>query len=71
MNERDLMNNDLFNASGNLFIASKLLKSYVPDFSLSLVLAAERIASIIEAPEEKINKEDMDSILKDILNSKE
>lgn len=71
MNERDLMNNDLFNASGNLFIASKLLKSYVPDFSLSLLLTAERIASIIEAPEEKINKEDMDSILKDILNSKE
>jgi len=71
MNVKDQLNSDLYNASGNLFAAAKLLKEHAPKFSMDLMLTADQLLSIIEAPEQKINTEDMDDILNDILNSKE
>jgi hypothetical protein len=62
---------DLYNASTHLLHASRCLKEYSEGVALRLLETAEQLLSIVDAPEQKINNEDMDNILNDILNAKE
>lgn len=66
---RDDMNRLLFQACVNLFDAGKNLSYFDQRLSLKLFGMADKISSIINAPERKITDDEMNDLLNDILNS--
>ena len=66
---REEMNMMLYQACVNLYQAGKNLSYFDPKLGLKLYNMADKIASIIEAPNRKITDEEMDDILNNILNS--
>ena len=71
MNAHDQMNNELYRASLHLVEAGKLVAKTSEPVGFIIMQLADKILSIIDAPEPKLNKEQIDSILEEILNSKE
>lgn len=71
MNAHDQMNNELYNASLYLVEAGKLIARTSEPVAFQVMAIADRILSIINAPEPKLNKDEMANILEEIMNSKE
>lgn len=71
MNAHDTMNRELYQAALYLVEAGKLVAKTSEPVGFQIMQIADNILSIIQAPEAKLNKEQMESILEEILNSKE
>lgn len=66
---KDELNMMLYQACVNLYQAGKNLNYFDSKLSLKLYVMAEKISSIIDAPERKITDDEMNDLLNDILNS--
>lgn len=66
---KEELNMRLYQACVHLYHAGKQLNYFDTKLSLKLFTMAEKISSIIDAPERKITDEEMNDLLNDILNS--
>ena len=69
MDEKAVMDKNLYNASLHLIEAAIFLSKVDESFASSIMSIADRLLGVIDAPKEKINKERVDEILKEILDS--
>ena len=69
MNSKEVLDQKLYNASLHLVEAAKYMSDVNKDIALRFMLTADKMLSIIDAPEEKMSKEQMVDILNEILNA--
>ena len=69
MNAKELMDRNMYNAAFHLMEAGKYMSDVDDQFALRIMLVADKLLSIIDAPKQKIDDESMDDILNEILNS--
>ena len=69
MSTKDEMNTNMYNASIHLVEAAKYLSDVDVSFAEQIMIIADRILSIIEAPPQKVSDDRMSELLTDILES--
>ena len=69
MNAKEQMDRNMYNAAFHLMEAGKYMSDVDDQFALRIMLVADKLLSILDAPKQKIDDESMDDILNEILNS--
>ncbi len=69
MDTKDEMNMKMYNAAIHLMEAAKWMSDVDGTFALRFAAIADKMLSIIDAPEQKVSDERMDNIMNEILNA--
>lgn len=67
MNDKEQMDQHMYNASVHIVAAAKYMAHVSPPFATQLANTALRLLNVIDAPTEKMDVETMDSIMAEIL----
>jgi len=71
LDDKDKANASLFNAAAHLTEAAKYMSDMDKGISLKIFAMADKILSIIDAPQPKLSNKELDDILEEILNAED